>query len=106
MIDLSKQQCRMTRLTKQYLVVLANAMSGGYVVTVYEAEAGLWSVAVQFEGQEIQQIATARGELKVWRNLINAITFVQENCAAASAVFIEVGGWRLCRLPADALMEG
>lgn len=106
MNDLLKKQCRMTRLTKQYLAVLATTMNGGYVVTVHEAGAGLWAVAVQFEGKETQQIATARGELKVWRNLINVITFVQHNCAAATAVFIEVGGWRLCRVPPDVLREG
>lgn len=36
--------------------------------------------------------------MKVWRNLIGAISFVQENCKTASDVFIEVGGWRLCRV--------
>ncbi|WP_445234257.1 hypothetical protein [Duganella rhizosphaerae] len=106
MNDLPKQQYRMTRLTKQYLAILATAMTGGYVVTVHEAGAGVWAVAVQFEGQETQQIATSRGELKVWRNLIGAITFVQDNCAAASNVFIEVGGWRLCRLPVAELTGG
>lgn len=106
MNDLPKQQCRMTRLTKQYLAVLATAMTGGYVVTVHEAGAGVWAVAVKFEGQDSQQIATSRGELKVWRNLIGAITFVQDNCAAASDVYIEVGGWRLCRVPVAELVRG
>jgi hypothetical protein len=99
MDDMQKQQSRMTRLTKQYLAVLATAIGGGYVVTVHETGAGVWAVAIQFDGQESQQIATSRGELKVWRNLIGAIGFVQENCAAASEVVIEVGGWRFASMP-------
>lgn len=106
MNDLPNQQGPTTRLTKQYLAVLAGAVGMGYVVTVHEAGAGVWAVAVEFEGQQIKQIANARGELKVWRNLINAITFVQDNCAGAKAVFIEVGGWRLRRELSPELVEG
>jgi len=102
---LLKQQAKITRLTKQYLAVLATAVGGRYVVTVHEAGAGVWAIAVQIDGQETQQIANSRGELKVWRNLIGAITFVQDNCAAASDVFVEVGGWRLCRMPAPEAVE-
>lgn len=106
MNDMLKQQPRMTRLTKQYLAVLGTAVSGGYVVTVHEAGAGVWAVAVQFDGQESQQIATSRGELKVWRTLIGAINFVQDNCAAATDVFIDVGNWRLSRLHAHEMAGG
>lgn len=93
-----KQQ---NRLTKQYLDILSSSLGSKYVVTVHETGAGVWAVAVTFDGRdETQQITTSRGDMKVWRNLIGAISFVQENCKTASDVFIEVGGWRLCRVPA------
>lgn len=89
-----------SRLTKQQLDFLATSSGSNYIVTVHETGAGVWAVAVQFSGrEEAQQISTSRGDMKVWRNLIGAISFVQENCAAAADVFIEVGGWKLCRLP-------
>lgn len=91
-----KQQ---SRLTKQYLDILSTSLGSKYVVTVHETGAGVWAVGVKFDGREqTQPITTSRGDMKVWRNLIGAISFVQENCKAASDVFIEVGGWRLCRV--------
>lgn len=94
--SIPKQQ---SRLTKQYLDILSTSLGSKYVVTVHETGAGVWAVDVQFDGSREQQpITTSRGDMKVWRNLIGAISFVQENCGAASAVFIEVGGWRLCRI--------
>jgi hypothetical protein len=88
-----------SRLTKQYLDILSTSLGSKYVVTVHETGAGVWAVAVQFDGTEkTQPITTSRGDMKVWRNLIGAISFVQENCKSASDVFIDVGGWRLCRV--------
>ena len=96
----SKQQ---SRLTKQYLDILATSLGNKYVVTVHETGAGVWAVRVKFDGRdEAQQITTSRGDMKVWRNLIGAISFVQENCSSASDVFIEVGGWLLCKAPKGA----
>jgi hypothetical protein len=94
-----KQQ---SRLTKQYLDILSTSLGSKYVVTVHETGAGVWAVAVKFDGHEqAQPITTSRGDMKVWRNLIGAISFVQENCKSASDVFIDVGGWRLCRLTSN-----
>lgn len=97
---------RHPRLTKQYLEVMSIAMGIKYAVTVHETGAGVWAVAVQFDGQgQSQAITTSRGDMKVWRNLIGAISFVQENCKTARDVFIEVGGWRLCRVPSKGATE-
>lgn len=94
-----KQQ---SRLTKQNLEIMSTATGIKYAVTVHETGAGVWAVAVQFDGQEqTQAISTSRGDMKVWRNLTGAILFVQENCKTASEVFVEVGGWRLCRVTAS-----
>lgn len=99
-IGTTKQQAGLTKqgLTKHYLEILEASQGDKYVVTVRETSDGLWAVAVKFERQEVPQlITTARGKLKIWRNILNAITFVQENCASASNVDVEIGGWRLSR---------
>jgi hypothetical protein len=86
-----------SRLTKQNLESMSIATGIKYVVTVHETGAG-----VQFDGQEQNQtITTSRGDMKVWRNLTGAISFVQENCKTASEVFVEVDGWRFIRTHAS-----
>jgi len=91
-----------SRLTKQNLEIMSIATGIKYAVTVHETGAGVWAVAVQFEGQEqTQPITTSRGDMKVWRNLTGAIFFVQENCKTATEVFVEVGGWRFSRTHAS-----
>lgn len=68
-------------------------------MTVHQTKEGLWTISVQFEGKsEAHSIETARGGMKVWRNIISAISFVQETCKFASAVFVEVGDWKLSRV--------
>lgn len=99
MDDAAMQQLHLARLTKHYLSMLASTVGASFAVTIREAGRGVWVIAVQLDGQEPQQIATTRGELKVWRTLTGAITFVQKNCATASSVIVEVGNWRFERLP-------
>lgn len=98
MTDTTTPTGRQSKLTKSYLAILGKSLGGKYGVTVKQTGEGFWSVTVQFEGQEeAQAITTARGDMKVWRNVIGAISFVQENCQSASEVFVEVGGWKLSR---------
>ena len=89
------------KLTKGYLEMLGASLGRGtYSVTVKQTPEGFWTIRLKFEGQpEDRPVTTARGEMKVWRNVVGAITFAQENCALASSVFVEVSGWRLCRVP-------
>jgi len=87
------------RLTKRYLEMVGSSLGGKYAVTVHQTREGLWTITLKFEGKdETHTIETARGDMKVWRNIISAISFVQENCKFASDVFVEVGDWKLCRL--------
>lgn len=86
-------------LTTRDLRMVGMSFGSKYVVTIPQTKEGLWTVVVKFEGQGIgHAIETARGNMKVWHNVAGAITFVQENCKLASDVFVEVGGWKLCRL--------
>lgn len=97
MTDTTSPVGKQSKLTKGYLSLLGQSL-GRYGVTVKQTSDGFWSITVQFDGQEeTHAITTARGEKKVWRNVIGAISFVQQHCQSASEVFVEVGGWKLSR---------
>jgi hypothetical protein len=99
MADTTTAAGKQAKLTKSYLALLGASLGGNYGVTVKQTQGGFWIVTVKFDGQaEGRAVTTARGDMKVWRNVIGAISFVQENCALASSVFVEVGGWKLSRI--------
>ena len=86
-------------MTKSYLALLGASLGGNYGVTVKQTQGGFWIVTVKFDVYVVVWVVTtARGDMKVWRNVIGAISFVQENCALATSVFVEVGGWKLSRI--------
>jgi len=99
MSDTNTTANRPAKLTKSYLALLGSSFASNYGVTVKQTQSGFWIITVQFDGQEEgRAVTTERGDMKVWRNVIGAISFVQDNCALASTVFVEVGGWRLSRI--------
>ncbi|AIY44203.1 hypothetical protein LT85_p024 (plasmid) [Collimonas arenae] len=86
-----------SKLTKRDLEVAAS-LGGKYSVTVHQTEGGYWTVAVKFEGKgDSFAIETARGDTKAWRNILNAISYAQENFKSATDVFVRVGKWNLAR---------
>lgn len=100
MADMTTGTGKPPKLTKGYLEMLSASLGRGtYGVTVKQTPEGFWTIRLRFEGQsEERPVTTARGEMKVWRNVLGAISFVQENCALASSVCVEVGGWKLGRI--------
>lgn len=86
-------------LTKRYLQILATTFAGRYDVKVSEgAGAGLWTVSVTWpETTDATQVKTERGVTKTWRDVKGALSFVQENCASAKKVTLQVGEWQLSR---------
>lgn len=99
MTDTNKTAAALPKLTKRHLAILQAFQNGNYNVTVKQTLDGFWTVVVKFDGHEEEQaMKTARGNTKVWRNIVGAIVFVQENCVLAKYVFIEVSGWKLCRV--------
>jgi hypothetical protein len=42
-------------------------------------------------------VFTSRGDLKTWRNLADAVAFVQETCSECMDVEIVVGNWAFAR---------
>jgi hypothetical protein len=98
MADLTPAADNWPKLTKGYLAMLEASLGNKYDVTVKQTKDGFWIVTVKFDDQkQYLPMTTARGDTKVWRNIIGAILFVQENCIQASRVFVEVGDWTLCR---------
>lgn len=43
------------------------------------------------------ELSTARGAVKSWRNLADAVYFVQATCPSCKQVTLEVGSWTLAR---------
>lgn len=86
-------------LTKRYLQILAASFAGKYAVNVSEAAgAGLWTVSVTLpDTEKAKPVKTSRGDTKTWRDVKGALSFVQENCASAKTVTLQVGEWQLCR---------
>jgi hypothetical protein len=44
-----------------------------------------------------EELLTARGTVKSWRNLADAIYFVQTTCPGCEKVSVEVGPWKFVR---------
>jgi hypothetical protein len=98
MADMTPVAGNWPKLTKGYLAILEASLDSNYEVTVKQTKDGFWIVNVKFDDQkQCLPMTTARGDTKVWRNIIGAISFVQENCVLANRVFVEIGSWTLCR---------
>ena len=95
---LAKTAPQEIHLTKRYLQILTATFAGRYDVKVSEtAGNGLWTVCVTLpETVDPHPVMTARGDTKIWRDVIGALTFVQTNCASAKSVTVHVGDWQLC----------
>ena len=84
--------------TKRELEVVTQTHPNGYVVWVKKADDGFWRVEIHLSGKEqAYEIDTSRGMPKGWRQLSDAIAFVQQNCSNPKDVFVEVGEWVLTK---------
>lgn len=81
-------------------VEILSRVGGDCTVGIQQVEHGYWYLSLAFEKGERYCLGTARGERKLWRDVTNAIQFVQKNCHYASNVFVEFGTWRLERVNA------
>lgn len=81
-------------LNKRELAVIAETNRDNYEVEIKSVEKGLWQVSIKMVPSEKHfDVFTSRGELKTWRNLADAITFVQETCPDCKKVAITVNDW-------------
>jgi hypothetical protein len=85
-------------LTKRELAVVAETHQCSYIVWIKKAEGGFWRVEIHLGDKDrVYEIDTTRGVPKGWRQLSDAIIFVQENCKHPKDVFVEVGEWVLTK---------
>lgn len=85
-------------LTKREMIVVAETHRNKYTVWIKVTENGFWKVEIHLDGQKrIYNVETSRGGTKGWRNLSDAIIFVQENCKYLKSIFIEIEGWVLTK---------
>lgn len=85
-------------LTKRELEVVTETHPNGYAVWIKKAEDGYWRVEISLSDKDrAYEIDTSRGTPKGWRQLSDAIVFVQENCKNPKDVFVAVGEWVLTK---------
>lgn len=85
-------------LNKREIAVIAETNRDNYTVEIKAVEEGLWQVTIKIVQPEKHfEVFTSRGDLKTWRNLSDAVIFVQETCADCRDVTILVRNWTFLR---------
>lgn len=85
-------------LNKREIAVIAETNRGNYTVEIKAVEAGLWLVRIAIiQPEKHYEVFTSRGDLKTWRNLADAIMFVQETCPDCENVTIVIEQWTFTR---------
>lgn len=85
--------------TKHNLGLIESSAKNNYVVKVHQTQDGQWTINIIIGEQKNDlSINTARGKLKKWRNMQDALLFVQKNCKTPKSVFIDMGNWKFCRI--------
>lgn len=85
-------------LNKREIAVIAETNRDNYTVEIKAMEDGIWQVAIKIvQPKKYFEVLTSRGDLKTWRNLSDAIIFVQENCPDCLDVMIVVRDWIFLR---------
>lgn len=86
-------------LNKREMQVLAAANRDNYAISIYSVEKDLWQVDLVVVSPERHfQAYTQRGELKTWRELAGAVSYVQETCPDCKTVTIAIGNWTFARM--------
>jgi len=85
-------------LNKREIAVIAETNRDNYSVEIKAVEDGLWQVAIKIvQPEKYFEVFTSRGDLKTWRNLADAVIFVQETCSDCRDVTIVVREWTFSR---------
>lgn len=85
-------------LNKREIAVIAETNRDNYAVEIKALEDGLWQVAIKIaQPEKYFEVFTSRGDLKTWRNLSDAVIFVQETCPDCRDVRIIVRNWIFLR---------
>lgn len=85
-------------LNKREIAVIAETNRDNYAVEIKALESGLWQVAIKIvQPENYFEVFTSRGDLKTWRNLSDAVIFVQETCPDCRDVIIVIREWTFLR---------
>lgn len=86
-------------LNKREISVIAETNRDNYSVEITAANGDLWQAGIKIvQPEKHYEIVTSRGDLKTWRNLADAITFIQETCIDCKDVTVSVGNWKFSRI--------
>jgi len=81
-------------LNKQELLVTAETNRGNYSVEIKSDIPGLWQAGIKIGIPERYfDVLTSRGDLKTWRNLADAVAFIQDTCPDCEKVQIQIQNW-------------
>jgi hypothetical protein len=83
---------------KSELTTIAKTSPDGFSVQIRSAQDGFWyAFVVLVPAADEHQVLTARGDLKSWRNLDDAVLFFEKTCQDCRQFEIRIGTWILVR---------
>jgi hypothetical protein len=83
---------------KNELATIAKTSPDGFSVEIHCADDNFWYAFVLLSStSEKHDVLTARGDLKSWRNLDDAVLFFEKTTPACRAFVVRIGSWILSR---------
>lgn len=83
---------------KNELATIAKTSPDGFSVEIHCGEDKFWYADVFLRStSEKHDVLTARGDLKSWRNLDDAILFFEKTTPHCKVVVVKIGTWVLSR---------
>ncbi|AIY44208.1 hypothetical protein LT85_p029 (plasmid) [Collimonas arenae] len=86
-------------LNKREIVIIAETNRDNYSVEIKTLDSRLWQAVITItQPKKHYDVFTARGALKTWTNLADAIVYIQETCDDCKNVTIRIGAWTFSRV--------
>ena len=83
---------------KTEFAAILQADPANCAVAIRRTTDGFWFVELTVISTGVtDELLTARGTAKSWRNLADAVSFVQATCLGCEQVTLEVGPWNFVR---------
>lgn len=83
---------------KNELATIAKTSPDGFSVEIHCADDKFWYAFILLAStDEKHDVLTARGDLKSWRNLDDAVLFFERMTPSCKAFLVRVGSWTLSR---------
>ncbi|MQR00977.1 hypothetical protein [Glaciimonas soli] len=85
-------------LNKREIAVIAETNRDNYSVEIKMDDGRLSQASITIiQPEKRYEVFTSRGELKTWRNLADAVMYIQEVCPDCKNVTFTVGSWSFVR---------